>query len=172
MPARRDADPSDPTHPPDPKATPRRRVTSIAAWAGAGLVLVALSGCAGSGGGPGRPFPAGLTADGPDRVEDVQVVRDSTWITLTNTTARPLPASTLWLNRRFARDIDALPVGQSLSLPLRSFRDEFGTPFRAGGFFATEQPERVVLAELEPRPATPDAEPELIGLVVVAGEGQ
>lgn len=96
-----------------------------------------------------------------NEVLDIQVVRDSTRITLTNTTARAYGRSRLWLNRWFSRDIDALDVGQSLTFPLTDFRDQYNQPFRAGGFFATKRPERLVQAQLE----TADS---LLGLVVVA----
>ena len=46
--------------------------------------------------------------------------------------------------------IDGLAVGQTLRLPLGTFRNEFSEAFRGGGFFAPERPERLVLAELEP----------------------
>lgn len=108
-------------------------------------------------------------ADGPvfpeakaqEEVLDIQVVRDGTHITLTNTTARAYGRSRLWLNRWFSRDIEALDIGQSLTFPLSEFRDRFDEPFRAGGFFATRRPTRLVQAQLE----TADS---LLGLVVVA----
>jgi hypothetical protein len=91
---------------------------------------------------------------------DIQVFRRTQTIELTNTTARRFGPGTLWLNARFARAIDGLDVGQTLVLPLAGFRDEFSDSFRSGGFFATEKPYRLVLAELE-------TEGRMRGLVVV-----
>ena len=47
-----------------------------------------------------------------------------------------------------------------LRLELSEFKDEYGQEFRAGGFWATRKPERLVLAQLE-------AEEGMLGLVVV-----
>ncbi|MGD9790202.1 MAG: hypothetical protein AB7Q00_01910 [Phycisphaerales bacterium] len=99
---------------------------------------------------------------------DIQVVRDSTVISLTNTTASPLAPATLWLNRRFARHIPEFAVGQSLTLELDSFVDENGERFRAGGFFASEAPEKLVQAQLELPPSASSQQPQLVGLVVIA----
>lgn len=92
---------------------------------------------------------------------DIQVVRDETRIRLTNTTARAFGKSRLWINRWFSRDIESFEVGQTLDFDLSDFRDQYSEPFRAGGFFATKNPERLVLAQLE----TADS---LVGLIVVA----
>lgn len=94
---------------------------------------------------------------------DIQVFRHDTDIEFTNTTARAFGPSTLWLNGRFSHPVDALAIGQTLKLPLKSFKDEFGEPFRGGGFFATQRPERLALAELQ-------TGNDLLGLVVVGNE--
>ncbi len=96
---------------------------------------------------------------------NIQVFRRSTTIELTNTTAQAFGPSTIWLNGRFGRAIDGLAVGQSLELRLAEFRDQFDEAFRGGGFFATEKPDRLVLAELE-------TDGKLVGLVVVGGEDE
>ncbi|MBX3404045.1 MAG: hypothetical protein KF699_11605 [Phycisphaeraceae bacterium] len=98
------------------------------------------------------------------RVLDVQVVRDETQITLTNTTARGFGRSRLWVNAWYSAEIEQFGVGQTLNLSLHDFKDRYGTPFRAGGFWATRRPERLVLAQIEPLEAETR---ELIGLVVV-----
>jgi hypothetical protein len=121
--------------------------------------VLVLGGCAG----PtatldgGAEYPSGM-ARGPTL--DLQVFRRETTLEMTNSTARPIGACTMWLNGRFSRAIEGLAVGQTLELPLSGFRDQFGEAFRGGGFFATEKPDRVVLAELQ----LPD---RLVGLVVV-----
>lgn len=91
---------------------------------------------------------------------DIQVVRTETHITMTNTTAREFGRSRLWINRWFSRDIDQLAVGETIELPLDSFRDEFGDEFRAGGFWATRRPQVADLIQLE----TADT---MLGLVAV-----
>lgn len=97
-------------------------------------------------------------------VLDIQVVRDDTKITFTNTTARSIGKSRMWINGWFSHDIKGLGVGETMTLELYDFRDTYGTQFRGGGFFASDRPERVVLAQIEPL----DVESgELLGLVVV-----
>lgn len=94
----------------------------------------------------GQPMPESL-AQG--EVLDIQVYRNVTKLELTNTTARSFAAGTLWVNERWSQPVEALEPGESLTLDLKQFYDEFGEPFRAGGFFATRDPDRVVLAQLE-----------------------
>ncbi|GIK19235.1 MAG: hypothetical protein DYG93_09945 [Leptolyngbya sp. PLA2] len=111
-----------------------------------------------------RPYPATIE---PSEQLDVQVARDGPVITLTNTTARSFGPSTLWINRRYSRPIAGFEAGRTITLPLKQFRDEYGDAFRGGGFFATEQPDRVVMAELE---TTTDNQTVIYGLVVVGGQ--
>lgn len=94
---------------------------------------------------------------------DIQVFRRETEIEFTNTTARAFGPSTLWLNARFSHPIGGLAVGQSMKIPLRQFKDEYGDAFRGGGFFATERPERLGLAEIQ-------TGNDVLGLVVVGGD--
>lgn len=105
----------------------------------------------------------------PNRVEtlDIQVFRETKHVTLTNTTATAFGPSTLWLNAWYSRPIDGLAVGETLHLPLASFRDEHGYAFRGGGFFAVEAPERLALTELE---SVRDDATVYYRLVVVGGE--
>lgn len=94
---------------------------------------------------------------------DIQVVRTETVIRLTNTTARSFGKSTLWMNRWYSHPIEKFGVGETLELSLWDFRDENGEAFRAGGFFATRRPDRLVQAQLE-------TDGSMHGLVVVKGE--
>jgi hypothetical protein len=110
--------------------------------------------------GPG--YPEGLAQA---ETLDVQVVRDETHITFTNTSARAIGPGTVWVNRFFAKNIGRVEVGDTLTLDLRDFRNEFGERFRAGGFFATERPKDVVQVQVRENGAQ-----ELLGLVVVRGE--
>ncbi len=91
---------------------------------------------------------------------DIQVVRDDTQISMTNTTARVLPSGRVWANRWFSREFPGLGVGESITMSLSEFKDEYGDTFRAGGFFATDKPAKLVQVQLE----TAD---QLVGLVVV-----
>jgi hypothetical protein len=104
------------------------------------------------------------------RVLDIQVFKRTTTVEFTNTTNQAFGPSTLWLNQRFSLPIDGLAVGETKSLRLKDFRDEFSEPFRDASFFATEIPDRLVLVQLEPQRAEPGAETELIGMIVVSGQ--
>lgn len=99
---------------------------------------------------------------------DVQVVRHTTTIDITNTTPRAFGPSTLWLNARFSLPIDGLAVGETRTFKLDDFRDEFSDAFHAGGFFASEPPDRLVLAQIETPRA--DGSMELLGFIVVNGD--
>lgn len=123
-----------------------------------------LTGCAESGSRIDAALPTYPVELRQSTVLDIQVVRDDTHITMSNTTARAIGKARMWINGWYSREIDGLGVGQSLTLNLYDFRDPYGTQFRAGGFFATQRPDRVVLAQLEPLEVEPR---ELIGLVVV-----
>jgi hypothetical protein len=132
-----------------------QRTVMIVATAAA---LFAAWGCATGQVDYARAFPSEKARSG---AIDIQVVRGDTEITLTNTTAESFGPFTLWLNRWFSRPVDGLAVGETITLPLKSFRDSSSEAFRAGGFFATKQPYPVVAADIE-------TESGLIGLTVVA----
>jgi hypothetical protein len=108
-----------------------------------------------------REYPSG-TPIGPTL--NVQVVRDGTQITITNTGASPIPATTLWLNQWYSRPIDEVGVGETARFNLREFRDVFSEPFRAGGFWATDAGVPLVAAHLE-------LNGRLVPLVVVTRRG-
>ena len=149
-----------------------------------GLTLAALGaplgGCASGGKTPppyARPYP-GYLDQSPTL--DIQVDQRTQTLTLTNTTAQRFGPSTLWLNKRFSRPIGSLEVGESREIPLREFSDQFGERFRGGGFFATREPERLVLAQVETTGFVDErgvrltggdgGETVLLGLVVVNAE--
>ncbi|MEK6701473.1 MAG: hypothetical protein AABZ53_04360 [Planctomycetota bacterium] len=143
--------------------------TSAAAWTLALLIPLGLSAC---GGGPSkvdyaRPFPKGLEQGA---VADVQVFRRTSTLELTNTTAKKFGKGTLWLNRRFSRPIDGIGVGETLKFPLHEFRDEYAQPFKAGGFFASDTPDTLVLCQVEE--AAEAAKTQLIGFVVVKASAE
>jgi hypothetical protein len=138
----------------------RRRIRTNASLATALLAaLVAAAGCSSSGtieSGPEYPNRAAGSVD-------IQVVRDETVIRMTNTTARNLPAGRLWINRWYSHDFPGLAIGDSVTMDLSQFKDQYGDTFRAGGYFATDRPTKVVQAQLE-------TESELIGFVVVGNQ--
>ncbi len=109
---------------------------------------VGLSGCAAS---------SMLVATGPvypqDAVQqgvlDVQVLRRGTGIELSNTTGATL-SGTLWVNRWWAMTLEPIAPGRTVTIPLARFVDRYDEAFRAGGFFATQQPTRLVHAQLQP----------------------
>jgi len=153
-----------------PQTSPitRQRPTIIAAKAAAALATAIclataalLTACSSTPSGVGETnnpiYPVDLRQT---RSIDVQVVRSTTRITLTNTTAENLPEGTLWINAWFSAPFPGLPIGQTLTLNLNNFKDRFGDSFRAGGFFSTREPDKLVQAQLQ-------ANDTLTGLVVV-----
>lgn len=116
----------------------------------AGLILSAglLSSCAGGSGADAGEWPA---YPGPAQaaVVDVQVFRDGPTLSFTNTSDRTLGPGLLWVNAAYSIEIGAVEPGANATIDLNSCRNEFGQPFRGGGFFATERPDEVVLAQVE-----------------------
>ncbi len=100
---------------------------------------------------------------------DMQVFRDGRTLSATNSTTRDFGPSTLWLNKRFGRTINSWKSGETLTLDLNEFYDEFGEQFRGGGFFAREIPDDVVFVQLETGEA--DAR-ELVSFVTVGGKAR
>lgn len=146
-----------------------RRAPMFPPAAAIALALTGLGGCGASRSidtSHARPFPTALEQA---RVLEIQVRREPTTISLTNTTALDIPPCTMWINQRYSRPFDGLGVGESVTLPLDSFVDEFGERFRPGGFWATRTSERVVLAQFEL--ANEQGGPStLLGTIVVNGE--
>lgn len=136
----------------------------------AALALFSAPGC-GRGADPvpyARQYPASI--ERAPATLNIQVFKRPTRLEFTNTTSRAFGPSTIWLNRRFSRPIDDIALGESVSIPLTEFRDEFSDYFPPGGFFARENPERLVLAEIET--AGPDGNPILFGMVVVLDQDE
>jgi hypothetical protein len=96
---------------------------------------------------------------------DIQVIRHVTEIEMTNTSGRSFGPTRIWLNGRFSQQISGLAVGQTLSLRLDDFKDQFGEAFKGGGFFAIERSEGLALAEIE-------ADGQVLGLIVIGGSEQ
>ncbi len=99
------------------------------------------------------------------QVLDVQVLKRSTEIEFTNTSSRAFGACSVWLNARYRYDLASIAVGQTFVLPLVEFKDEFGDNFRPGGFWAAEDPEQLVLTQIETTNA--EGKIELVGLITI-----
>ena len=93
----------------------------------------------------GPVYPAGLTKLG---TYNVQVEVGDHDLELTSGTARVVGPGTLWLNRWYATEIDALAPGEQMVIALGRFRDENGLPPRGGGFFATRDRTEIVVVEI------------------------
>lgn len=144
-----------------------RRPVGLALAILAGAVLAGGPGCASR-----RPVPDWVGSYPSEatqaRTLDVQVFREGRTMRFTNTTARDIPPGRIWINQWFSRPIERpVAVGETLELDLSQFRDEFGERFRAGGFWATEEPDVLALVQYEMRGE--GDEPQLWGMVVVNG---
>ena len=110
---------------------------------------------------PGPAYPETMPRG---RSADVQVFRDVTTLRMTNTTAETFGPGVMWLNQQYSLPVESFEPGETWELDLKSFVDEFGDLFRAGGFFAQRDPAAVVLVEVE---TGPDDARELVWFVVV-----
>lgn len=66
--------------------------------------------------------------------------------------------------------VPTIAIGDTCTLELTDTHDEFGDTFRAGGFFAAEPPQRLVLVQVE-QPGD-DGKPHMLGLIVVNSTDQ
>ncbi len=133
-----------------------RAVIAVSLLTG-GSAALPLGGCAAKQIGDGPAYPEQTRQA---RVLDIHVVRDETEISFTNTSGQDLPAGRLWINHWYSREFAGLAIGQSVTMSLFEFKDRYGDAFRAGGFFATDKPDRVVQVQLE-------AGEEIIGLIAI-----
>lgn len=119
------------------------------------------------------PDPSPNARDYPAQVNrnpttlDIQVARSGRHASMTNTTAREFGPSTVWINRWYCLPIDSFRIGETVTLPLFEFVDMYSYTFRAGGFFATENPDTIVSCELES--GAPGEPATMYPLVVVKG---
>jgi len=114
----------------------------------------------------GRAYPRAVVQD---EVLDVQLTQTPQAVTFTNTTPRPLGPGWLWINGWYSADLPEVGVGESIEVPLRDFRNEFGEPPRAGGFWAGRDATRVVHAQIEA--ADPETGESRFLALVVVGQG-
>ena len=93
-------------------------------------------------------------------VLDIQVIRDGKTITMTNTSTQVFTDARLWAIQWYSHPLPSWKPGETLSFDLSNFKDRYGNPMRAGGFWAVDNPEKLVLMQVEQGD-------KLIGLVVV-----
>lgn len=110
-----------------------------------------------------RPYPENLHST--KQVADMQVFRNDTDIEIVNSTARSYTNIDVWVNQRYVAHVDAIPAGQTVTLSLWDFKDEYGNLFYAGGFFRTYTATPVRLVEIQTA-----AEAPMIGLVAIRRE--
>jgi hypothetical protein len=96
---------------------------------------------------------------------DIQVFRDGTKLEIINASAHSFSNFDLWINQRYVRHVDALRAGESITLSLWDFHDEFGDTFSAGGFFRAFDPMPVRMVEIQPA-----AGHDMLGLIAIRAE--
>jgi len=94
--------------------------------------------------------------------EPIQVIRDQEHITIVNSTARSFGSSNLWINQQYTQPLPPIPAGSTLRVNLWDCYDDLGDQFNAGGFWRTDEPTQLVLAQLQ----LGDEQP-LVGLLVI-----
>ena len=137
---------------------------TLATWIVVG-VLLALGGCGQQINDPKRatdPYPR---SHHTTAVTDIQVFRDGTKVKIANATAHSYRDFDLWLNQRFVRHVDELAAGDTITLSLWDFHDEYGDTFSAGGFFRAFEPTPVRMAQIQPAPGH-----DMIGLITIRAE--
>jgi hypothetical protein len=92
----------------------------------------------------------------------VEVFRDGTTISIVNATARSWEAPILWLNQSYSAPIARLAAGQTIQMDLKSFRDDIGERYPAGGLWSSRRSLPVRMVELQSDPGAP-----LIGFVAI-----
>ncbi len=92
----------------------------------------------------------------------IQVIRTGEYVEIVNSTANHYIDSRLWINQRYSMSLPPFHAGETLRINLSSLRDSLGEQFNAGGVWRTDEPTRLVIAELQV-----SVEADLIGLVVI-----
>jgi len=111
------------------------------------------------------PYPASLHAveiAGPDgettrevQVADVQIHPGDTTITIVNASPVSYEPATVWVNQRYALTLDRLAAGETTTVSLWEFFDQWGQRYPAGGFWRTVDPVPVLLVEIQTAADTP-----------------
>jgi hypothetical protein len=95
----------------------------------------------------------------------IQVVRDQEFATIVNSTANDFEQTTLWVNQQYTQPIPPMQAGSTIKVNLWNCYDSLGEQFNAGGFWRTDEPTALVIAELQ----VSDSQP-LVGLLVIGEE--
>ena len=96
---------------------------------------------------------------------DIQVFRRGERLRVVNATLTDFEDVRLWLNRRYVCDVEAIPAGATVDLPLREFWDVWGGRPNPGGLFRRFDPTPIRIAQIQV-----DDESPLVGLVVIPAE--
>ena len=94
----------------------------------------------------------------------IQVFRDGTSIEIVNSTDQHWEGATVWLNQQFSQSLPTLQAGGRAVLDLKTFRDDIGQEFNAGGFFRLREPTEVALVEIQVGEGQP-----LVGVIAIGG---
>ncbi|MDP6693509.1 MAG: hypothetical protein QF444_04205 [Phycisphaerales bacterium] len=95
----------------------------------------------------------------------IQVIRKGEHIIIVNSTADDFNNATIWINQQYTQSLPMMPAGSTIRINLWDCYDAFGEKFNAGGFWRTDEPTKLVLAELQQHENQP-----LIGLLVIGEE--
>jgi hypothetical protein len=79
---------------------------------------------------------------------DVEVVRlDSRHIQLTNRTVHKMANVPIFLNEQYGTTVEALPIGEPVTVQLQRFVNQYGERFPVGSFLEPDKARVLVLAE-------------------------
>jgi len=95
----------------------------------------------------------------------IQVVRNQEHIKIVNSTASDFNSPILWINQQYTQQIPSMPAGSTVRVNLWNCYDSLGDQFNAGGFWRTDEPTQLVIAELQLGETQP-----LVGLLVIGEE--
>ena len=92
----------------------------------------------------------------------IQVTRDQEYMTVVNSTARNYNSATLWINQQYTCPLPAMPAGSTVRLNLWDCYDSLGEQFNAGGIWRTDDPTKLIIAEMQQAEDQP-----LVGFIVI-----
>ena len=92
----------------------------------------------------------------------IQVIRDQEYVKIVNSTAYDFMESILWVNQQYTQPLPPMPSGSTIRVNLWGCFDSLGDQFNAGGFWRTDEPTKLVIAELQQSDSQP-----LVGLLVI-----
>ena len=95
----------------------------------------------------------------------IQVIRDQEYVKIVNSTANDFPNSMLWINQQYNQSLPPMQAGSTIRVNLWNCYDSLGAQFNAGGFWRTDEPTTLVIAELQQGDTQP-----LVGLLVIGEE--